>query len=250
MLALALVAAFGIAYAVPSAQTAAPAATTAQAGAKKAMTIADYSRWRTITGQQMSGDGKWVAYALSLSNVPTAETKPVLTILNLDTNQKVEITDGSGAAFSTDSMWVAYTVDPAGGGRGGGRGGRAGGGGPGGGAAPAAQTPTPTPTPTPAPGVAPQAGRGAETPPAQPRRVELRSLANGSVGPVARQWQDIQSFSFSPTATHLLLRRRPATAAAGAGRGGDTPAPSSPSPAAGARACGARGSARRGCDDP
>jgi poly(3-hydroxybutyrate) depolymerase len=63
---------------------------------------------------------------------------------------------------------------------------------------------------------------------------------------VARQWQDIQAFSFSPTATHLLLRRRPAAAAAGAGRaGGDAPAAS---PAPGGAGAAAEPAGPRGVD--
>ena len=247
---LALVAVFGAAYVAPAAQSGGatatqttPAPAAAQTGVKKALTLEDYSRWRTITGQQLSADGKWVAYGLAFANVPNANAKPVLTVLNLDTNQKVEIADASGASFSPDSMWIAYTVEPGGAGRGG-RGGRAGGGGAGAdpaGGAPAVQTP-PAPT-TPAPA---QTGRGAETPAAQPRRVELRSLSTGTVGPVARQWQDIQSLTFSPTSTHLVLRRRPATpAGAAGGRGaGDAPA----APAGGGAAAPAAPAGPRGVD--
>jgi hypothetical protein len=230
-LVLALFAVLVAAYAVPAAQNAS-SQTPAAGGAKKALTIADYSRWRTINGAQLSGDGKWVAYGLAFTNVPQAETKPVLTILNLDTNQKTEIADATGASFSADSMWIAYTVEP-GGGRGGRGGGRGGGGGAGGGApGGGGQTPQ-TPAPTPAT----QPGRGGDTPtPTPPRHVELRSLSGGTLGPVARQWQDIQAFTFSPTSTHLVLRRRPAAAApaAGAGRGGaDTgAAPAAGGPAA------------------
>jgi hypothetical protein len=148
----------------------------------------------------------------SLTNVPQAETKAVLTILNLDTNQKVDIADGTGAAFSADSMWIAYTVEPGGGGRGGRGGGRAGGGGgggaPGGGGGQA-------PQPTPLPARRRRLARRDTAPPTPPRHVELRSLAGGTLGPVARQWQDIQAFAFSPKSTHLVLRRRPATAARG-----------------------------------
>ena len=246
-LAVALIAIMAIAYAVPSAQTTAQAPAAAPAGAKKALTIADYPRWRTITGSQLSGDGKWVAYGMSFSNVPTAETKPVLTIQNLDTNEKIDVADASGASFSPDSLWVAYTVEPGGAGRGG-RGGRAGGGGgaaPAGGGAPAV---APAPVAPQTPGTAPaQTGRGAETPaPAQPRRVELRSLSTGSVGPVIRQWQDIQTFTFSPTSTHLVLRRRPATAAGGAGRGGADAA--APAAGGGAAAPAAEPAGPRGVD--
>ena len=45
---------------------------------KRAMTIEDYARWRTIETSQLSGDGKWVAYVLRLTNVPQADSKPAL----------------------------------------------------------------------------------------------------------------------------------------------------------------------------
>ena len=47
------------AYALPQAQT----------PAKKAMTIDDYTKWRSISGQEISADGKWVAYTLQFTNV-------------------------------------------------------------------------------------------------------------------------------------------------------------------------------------
>ncbi|MEI2718811.1 MAG: hypothetical protein V9E87_01515 [Gemmatimonadales bacterium] len=57
-------------------------------------------------------------------------------------------------------------------------------------------------------------GRGARRPRRRcPKRWELRELATGTV----RFWQDVQSVTFSPTSTHLVLRRRPPTPAAGAG---------------------------------
>ena len=99
--------------------------TSAQAPAKKALTVDDYTRWRSISGQEISGDGKWVAYDSRDTNAPPADAKPVLHLLNLETNEDVEIANATGAAFSADSKWVAYQVDPTGGGRGrGGRGGR------------------------------------------------------------------------------------------------------------------------------
>ena len=63
-LALALAAAFASSYALPQAQTA----------KKKALTVDDYTKWRAISGQEISGDGKWVTYGLSLTN--TAPTEP------------------------------------------------------------------------------------------------------------------------------------------------------------------------------
>jgi len=224
-LALVLVLVFGSAY-----LWAEQAATTT----KKPLTIEDYTRWRSVTGAELSGDGKWVTYVLQLTNAPAAETKPVLHLLNLETNQDVAVPDGSGGAFAADSKWFAYQVEP-----GGGRGGRGGRGGAGANAGstpantPGETTPPATPPatnpqapatpPATAPGQAPAAGRGAATtPPAPPRRAELRNLATGAV----HSWQDIQSFTFSPSSTHLILRRRAPVAAGGAGRtGGAAEAP-------------------------
>ena len=210
---LLLVATFGAAYAVPAAQT----------PAKKALAVDDYTKWKSINAPELSGDGKWVTYGISLTNTVAAESKPVLHLVNLETNQHVEVADASGGNFSADSKWIAYTVDPSAGGRGG-RGGRAGGATPP--ATPPATTPPAPPAP-PAPGTdaqAPAQGRGAAaTPPAPPRRVELRNLATGAV----KSWQDIQSFQFSPTSSHLMLRRRaPQGAGGAAGRaGGEGTAP-------------------------
>jgi dipeptidyl aminopeptidase/acylaminoacyl peptidase len=184
---------------------------------KRAMTIEDYARWRTINGAQLSGDGKWVAYGLSFTNVVTTDAKPVLHILNIDNNQDVAIADGSNAQFSPDSKWVVYQIDPAATGRGGGRG-RGGAGAP----PPAPVTVGP---PAPADSAADTTGgrgRGGATP-APVRRTELRELATGKV----QSWQDIQSAVFSPTSTHILLRRRPAGAPGAAG-GAGAGAPAAP----------------------
>src|SRR5215813_8843964 len=128
------------------------------AQAKKALSVDDYSRWRAIGNQAISGDGKWVTYVLSQTNTAPTDAKPVLHILNLDTNQDREVANATSPAFSSDSKWIAYQIDSSAGGRGG-RGGRGGGGGgatPPSGAAPAGQ------------------GRaGANSQPTPPRRVEL-----------------------------------------------------------------------------
>jgi dienelactone hydrolase len=163
----------------------------AQAPAKKVLTVDNYSRWRSISDSAISGDGHWVTYVLRYTNTEPADAKPVLHLLNLATNADVAVPDGSGGTFSDDSRWIAYQVEPAGGGRRGGRG-RAGSQPPGGQSA--------------------QAGRQGGAPAPPPRRVELRNLATGAV----QSWQDIQSFAFAADSTHLILRRRPAS-------GGDAP---------------------------
>ena len=191
------------AYALPQAQTT----------AKKAMTIDDYTKWRSIVGQEISPDGKWVAYTLQLTNTVPAESKPVLHLLNLETSEEVTVADATGATFSPDSKWLAYQVDPGAAQRA--RAGRRGAGAAAG-----------TTEPGGAPATAPQTGaagsqtnaatRAGGTPSTPPRRVELRNLATGSV----RSWQDIGTFAFSATSAHLYLRRRGGEAPSEGGRRG------------------------------
>jgi hypothetical protein len=95
-------------------------ALTAQTPAKKALTVEDYTRWRSISASNISSDGLWVSYGVQQTNVAPNETKPVLHLLKLDTNQDVAVADATGGTFSADAKWFAYQVDP-----GGGRGGRA-----------------------------------------------------------------------------------------------------------------------------
>jgi dipeptidyl aminopeptidase/acylaminoacyl peptidase len=204
--------ALGAAYALPQAQSAPQTQTAIQTAAKKPLTVDDYPKWRSITGQEISADGRWVTYVLQLTNVPTAETKPVLHILNLDTSVDVAVPQATGGTFSPDAKWIAYQVDPN---QGRGRGGRG-----------AATTPVGD-TPPGEPPAAPPSGRGGTTPPAQPRRVELRNLATGAV----QSWENIGTFTFSPASTHLFLKRRAADAAAGGGGGrggGQTPPGATP----------------------
>ena len=78
------------------------------------------------------------------------------------------------------------------------------------GTAPSAQAPTP------AGGAA--RGSGTQIP---PRRVELRNLSTGAV----QSWQEIGTFTFSPTSTHLFLKRRAPEAPGGAGGRGGAAAP-------------------------
>jgi dipeptidyl aminopeptidase/acylaminoacyl peptidase len=168
----------------------------ATAPTKKAMTVDDYSKWRTISDRALSPNGKWLAYVLELTNVMPGETKPVLHIVNLDTNADVTVNDATEPVFSPDSQWLAYQVDPGAAQRA--RQARAGTGGSG--SAPSGNAPSAQPLP------------GQTKPaPIPPRRVDLRNLATGAV----RSWENIGTFAFAPTSSYLVLRRR----------GGETPAP-------------------------
>src|SRR6185295_1071785 len=75
--------------------------------------------------------------------------------------------------------------------------------------------------------------------------VELRNLATGAV----QSWQDIQSFTFAATSSHLVLRRRApgGAGAAGAGRGGAGGGGGAPGGAAGGGAA-AEPTGPRGAD--
>ena len=190
----------------------------APASGKRVLGVDDYTKWRTIDNALLSPDGKWATFGLRYSNVPTTDAKPVLHIRNLATSKEVEVADATNAIFSPDSRWIVYQVDPAAAGRGG-RGGRGGGG------APTAPNTPPPPTVPPATPTDTTGGRGgAAATPRTPRHWELRELASGKV----QAWQEIQSAVFSPTSTHLLLRRRPAAGSGGAATpaaGAGAPAP-------------------------
>lgn len=217
-LVLALISLSALAPAPGSAQVAAPAP------AKKAMTVDDYSKWRSISGQVLSADGKWLAYVLELTNVLPSETKPVMHIANLETNADVSVNDATAPVFSADSQWLAYQVDPGAAQRA--RQSRGGSGGSGN--APSGNAPSTQPAPGQAEPTSGQPGqqgqRGGGAAPIPPRRVELRNLATGAV----RSWEEIGTFAFAPTSSHLVLRRRGGEAAAPAGRRGGGMPPQAP----------------------
>ncbi|MEO5897126.1 MAG: hypothetical protein ABIS06_15660, partial [Vicinamibacterales bacterium] len=78
---VALAVVFAVSYALPQAQT----------SAKKVMGIDDYTKWRSISGSELSGDGNWVTYVLQLTNTPAADAKSVLHLLKLETNEDVTV---------------------------------------------------------------------------------------------------------------------------------------------------------------
>jgi dipeptidyl aminopeptidase/acylaminoacyl peptidase len=171
-------------------------ASTATRADKKILTSDDYPKWKAIDGAQLSPDGKWASYGTRFTNVLTPDAKPVLHIYNTATGATVTVADASNAQFSSDSKWIVYQIEiqpPA-------RGARPAGGD----SAAGADT----------------ANRARPATPGQvTRKTELRELATGKV----QSWQDIATATFSPTATHLLLRRRPPTGGAGGAAGGGAP---------------------------
>jgi hypothetical protein len=107
--------------AAQTSQAAVSVASRADAPGKKPLTIEDYGRWRTIEDARISGDGRWVSYALRHINVLPVESKPVLHLHDVDGDSDVEIENAHNAEFSPDSRWLVYQVDSvrARGGRGG-----------------------------------------------------------------------------------------------------------------------------------
>jgi dienelactone hydrolase len=199
------------------------------AAPKKALTVDDYTKWRSIGSSSISSDGLWVTYVLSQTNTLPADAKPVMHLLRLDTNQETEIRNATDPEFSADARWVAYQVDPSGG-----RGGRGGRGAGAGGAPPA----------PPAPGATAPGSNGRGGPPPPPRRVELRNLATGAV----QSWQDMQSFTFSANSNYIILRRRAPNRAQGGRGGAGAPGGSTPGAAGNGRGAGGPEAAPRGSD--
>ena len=181
---------FGVATLFVSACLAAGihATANAQTAAKKVLSVDDYTQWRAINGPSISGDGKWVTYVLSQTNTAPADAKPVLHLLRLERRTRtLEVAERLGAGVlvrlavdrvsdrSRRPAAAAVAVD----------------------AAAAQRRPA-------APRRRSGTRGGQGTPPAPPRRVELRNLATGAV----QSWQDMQSFTFAATSSHLILRRR------------------------------------------
>jgi hypothetical protein len=86
--------------------------------APKQLTIDDYTRWKSLSGSALSGDGNWAVYELRQANVPTSDARPTTHLVNLVTNETRQLVNASGAAFSDDSRWIAYSIEPAASGRG------------------------------------------------------------------------------------------------------------------------------------
>ncbi len=156
-----------------------------RADSGKVLTIDDYSRWRTISDEGISSDGRWVTWVYRFTNVARDDEKPELHLRNVETDEEITIANASSGQFSPDGRWIAYRVDsipPAGGVRG-----RAG-----------------SDEEGPA-----QGGRGGAS--EAQHRVELRELATGET----QAWHDMQSVTFNQTSTFALVRNR----ASGGGRG-------------------------------
>ena len=76
-----------------------------ESGEKRTLTIADYASWRSISGSQISDDGRWAAW--TYSRVRGDDT---LHVRALDTDAAHVVASASGVVFSDDGEWAAYFV--------------------------------------------------------------------------------------------------------------------------------------------
>src|SRR3954469_4648637 len=72
---------------------------------KRAMTVADYAKWRTIRDVAITDDGVWASYGYQQRRVDDT-----LFVKNLSTGAEQKIPRASRAQFSDDSKWIAYFV--------------------------------------------------------------------------------------------------------------------------------------------
>ncbi|HUQ81475.1 MAG TPA: hypothetical protein VM076_10070, partial [Gemmatimonadaceae bacterium] len=190
-----------------SAATQAPPGTS-RGDPKKVLTLADYGRWNRITQTAISPDGKWMTYAYQPNDGDVT-----LYVKEIDGAKVYTIAAGAppaagggggggfggGAAgnpaFSDDSRWVGYYVNPPG--RAAGRGSP--GARPGGAGAPAPATPG---------GAGAQNAQGGQRPAGgPPRRFELLDLQGGEKFTVPNP----ASFQFSDGGRWLAVRTNKAT---------------------------------------
>ena len=102
--------------ATASAQNTSPAgagtAARPAAAARRVLSSADYTRWRTIDNAALSPDGKWLAYGLRFANTLAIDGKPELRIRRTDAEGETVVKDGGQASFSSNSKWIVYSIEP------------------------------------------------------------------------------------------------------------------------------------------
>ncbi|MGB0542851.1 MAG: prolyl oligopeptidase family serine peptidase [Longimicrobiales bacterium] len=98
---------FAILVAAPIVLGLAAECVSAQNGDKRSLEIADYRLWRQIDGEQISDDGRWVAW--SYTKVRMDDT---LVVTGVDHRVRHEIARASDAVISPDGRWVGYTLSP------------------------------------------------------------------------------------------------------------------------------------------
>ena len=76
---------------------------------KRPLEHADYDRWNTLTGQQLSNDGKWILYSFRSGKV---DAENVVKIRRNGSKKEYSIARAGGPRFTFDSRFVIYRVMP------------------------------------------------------------------------------------------------------------------------------------------
>lgn len=72
---------------------------------KKNLTPEDYGKWQSMTATELSPNGEWVAYAITIQ-----EDNDSLFVVNRASNKTYKLEFGSSPEFSKDNQWVAYRI--------------------------------------------------------------------------------------------------------------------------------------------
>lgn len=84
-----------------------PCAFAANPEDKRQLEHADYANWKTLSGQTISNDGKWLSFVAQPGTGDGA-----LTIREIATARAYTVPGGGGARFTFDSQYVVYTIAP------------------------------------------------------------------------------------------------------------------------------------------
>lgn len=74
---------------------------------QKPLSIKDYSKWSRIVSVTISNDGKWMTHGLRPNG-----GDDTLFVKNIDTGKIYKVKYAASPAFSENSKWVSYTIEP------------------------------------------------------------------------------------------------------------------------------------------
>lgn len=72
---------------------------------KKNLTADDYGRWQSLGSTDLSPNGEWIAYAVTVQ-----EDNDTLFVFNRTTKKLYKLEFGSNFEFSNDNQWLAYRI--------------------------------------------------------------------------------------------------------------------------------------------
>src|SRR5690606_30855380 len=74
---------------------------------RRVLTLDDYGEWKRITSTDLSPDGQWMSFVYDRN-----EGEDTLYVKELDGEAVHAVPLGASPAFSDDSRWVAYYINP------------------------------------------------------------------------------------------------------------------------------------------